>query len=161
LLRVVDRAREVSALLAERRPLLEPAADEKAAVLGPRVAEDLHATDGHVGHAGDRNDGELLLPREEALHEDPEVARGHREARQDQELRELAAVHVALVGRVDRQLLAPEGLALRAHASSSMKSRTSISTALLSGGTIMKTFVRTVWRPNWNTFVGFSLRSAA
>lgn len=93
-----------------------------------------------LAHFGHRPHGPGRLAGEPAPEEDPEIPHEHAGARQHQEFGELPAVDVALVGRVDRHLLAPERIFLihgSVSSGSQMKSTTSTVRAGSPAGSIM------------------------
>jgi hypothetical protein len=105
----------VCALLAvgDIRALAGP--EEQARIGGFRVAKDLRAADRDLSQPGDGlRRGRRFAPPER-LDEDPDIAHEHAEAGEDEELPELAARDVALLGRVDAELLAPEHQASCSH----------------------------------------------
>lgn len=102
------RATQVGALLAVRDEAVLRGADEDAGVLRLWIGERDGACDGDgfdVRNASDRMTP--LPPPGQVLERDPDLARDEREARQDEELREVSAGDELVLRPVDREVVPP------------------------------------------------------
>src|SRR6185312_9168929 len=88
---------------------------EQAGVLRARVPERPDAADRDVGQPGnlDPRRGPAPTAAHQALHPDPELPDGERQARQDHELRVVAARDVVVLRPIDGEVVPPGGLLVR------------------------------------------------
>ena len=105
--------RQMRALLAVRHELTFAHPNEHTRIVFARVVEDHGTADGQRSQAGDPASlGQTEAPAKPVLAGDPELADGQREAREHQELHEVAALDVLILRPVDRKILAPRRLQL-------------------------------------------------
>ena len=103
-----DRAAQVRALLVVGEVLLRAGADDEAGVVRLGIMEDERAADRDRLGASDAPDRRApFAPPCEVLEDDPELPDDEGEAREDEELGEVAAGHELVLRPVDREVVPP------------------------------------------------------
>src|SRR5687767_6625698 len=103
-----DRARQVGALLAVRDEHVLPLPNQNAAIGRLRIQERDGAADRNVREARNARDlGHAAAAAEPVLRRNPELSGRECEACQDHELHEVAARHVEILWRIDREIAPP------------------------------------------------------